>query len=118
MSGEGRFEQIDGGIRFTAPLIDDATSKMLRVLAQQKDAAIKAELIKMGWIAPEDVDAYNAEVAAQAVTTERAKAVKFLRGKLPDTLTMSDGDYSTTYSIGGILRALEAGAHDGGANNG
>lgn len=81
--GEGfgdylHIEHLNGRYSATAPLIDDVTRDTLMRLAQRKDEAIASALKLLGWIAPEDVEAHDAQVAERAWDEARKWAAELV----------------------------------------
>lgn len=66
------FERLDDGtIRVTDNTIQDAVRDVVKRLADAKETALKEAIKSLGWIAPEDIAAHDAQVAAQALRDAR-----------------------------------------------
>lgn len=66
------FERLDDGtIRVTDNTIQDAVRDVVKRLADAEETALKEAIKSLGWIAPEDIAAHDAQVAAQALRKAR-----------------------------------------------
>jgi len=104
------FNEETSTYRVTDLLIDEGIHKVLRRLAEQKEAALKDALTQMGWIAPEDVAAHDAEVARAAEVKALREAADEFRneGQRP----FKDGVRAWLYNR---ATRIESGADEGGA---